>query len=120
MDGDNDLESQVTADGALTIDDQTSYVSITELPISQSSGTFPSVERKFRRPVRITALRTTLRSTSQPGEGTTTTPAPEQQPAEATVTLLTKKPGDTNFTPLLDEATNQPKVLCAITAIFNG
>ena len=116
MDGEEGLESDVTPAGGLTIDEATSYLTIAELPIDPSSSEVPSVERKFRKPVRITALLMTLRSPpSSPAPSqsvTSTTPqsVAGEKSVQVTVTLLTKKPGDDSFTPLIDDSNNRPKV----------
>ena len=117
MDGERGLESEVTPVGGLTVDEANSYLTITDLPVDPSSSDVPGVERKFRRPVRITALLMTLRppqSASAPSQPVTSASTPEfvagGRSVQVTVTLLTKKPGDTTFTPLTDDSTNQPKV----------
>lgn len=117
MDGEQGLESSVRPTGNLTINDETSYLTITVLPIGEGQSDIPSVERQFNRPVNVRGVVITLRSpestsaTGQPETGTTTPqPAAQQRPINVTLTFLTKKPGDEDFSPLTDSSTNLPKV----------
>ena len=115
IDGDKGLEAGVTASGTLAIDEETSYLTITKLPIGGSSSDIPSVERVFNKPVNVRAVVLTLRSPksisapSQPETGTQQ-PTTQEEVVEVTLTLLTKKPGDNDFTELIDDSTNRPKV----------
>ena len=117
MDGEEGLEAEVRPAGALTIDGDTSYLTFTKLPIAAGSSDIPSVLRVFRQPVAVKGLGITLRSprlTSTPAEtqeGTTSRqPIPREEPVELTVKLLTKKPGDEDFTEVTDPSTQRPKV----------
>ncbi|XP_038044982.1 mucin-3A-like [Patiria miniata] len=119
MDGEKGLEPEVKAAGDLTIDSQTSYLTITQLPIDPSSSDIPSVELLFRQPIKVTAVVLASRSpqatsapTGQPAASTTTSrTAAGERLTEVTLTLSTKKPDDDEFTTLVDDNTNQPKVL---------
>ena len=121
MDGEEGLDPEVTPIGGLTVDEQTSFLRITDLPIDPSSSDIPGVELRFRQPIKVTAVVLSSRSpatsapTGLPAATTTTsrTAAGERQ-VEVTLTLLTKKPGDDEFTPLIDDNTNQPRVMTAI------
>ena len=118
MDGERGIQSEVTQVQGLTIDEETSSVTITDFPDDPSSSDVPSLERRFREPVRLTALVLTMglpQSTASPSQPATSASTPESaaRPAsvELTLTLYTKKPGDTTFTPLIDDSTGEPKVL---------
>jgi len=120
MDGEKGLEAKVTPGGTLTIDEDTSYLTITKMPIGQSSSDIPSVERRFREPVSLRAVVMTLRSpksTSAPSQPETGTqqPAAQEKLVEVTLTLQTKKPGEDDFTPLIDDSTGEPKVRTGTT-----
>ena len=117
MDGEEGLEAEVRPGGALRVDEDTSYLTFTKLPIAAGSSDIPSVLRVFRQPVTVKGLKTTLRSprltstTAETQEGTTSRqPIPREEPVEVTVKLLTKKPGDRDFTEVTDSSTQQPKV----------
>ena len=116
MDGQKGLESSITAKGTLTVDENTSYLTITQLPISQASSDIPSVLRVFREPVQVRAFVVTLRSaesTSVPSgtqESTTSRQPTPQEPVTVTVTLRVKKPGDNTFTDVIDDSTGRQKV----------
>ena len=117
MDGDEGLEAEVSPAGTLTIDENTSYLIFTKLPIAPGSSDIPSVVRVFRQPVAVKGFAITLRSprlTSTPAEtqeGTTSRqPIPREEPVAVTFKVLTKKPGDGDFTEVTDYSNQPPEV----------
>jgi len=115
MDGDKGPEARVTVGGTLKIDEETSYLTITKLPIDGTSSDIPSVERVFSKPVNVRAVVLTLRSpksTSDPSQPETGTqqPTTQEEVVDVTLTLQTRKLGETDFTELIDDSTNLPKV----------
>lgn len=118
MDGERGVQSEVTEVRGLAVDEETSYVTITDFPDDPSSSDVPSLERRFREPVRLTALVLTMvlpQSTASPSQPATSASTPESAALPTSVqlslTLYTKKPGDPTFTPLIDDSTGQPKVI---------
>lgn len=116
MDGEKGLEASITAEGTLTVDENTSYLTITQLPTAEASSDVPTVLRAFREPVQVKALVVTLRSakstvapTGTQESTTSRQPAP-QETITVTVTLRIKKPGDDTFTDVIDDSTGQQKV----------
>ena len=119
MDGEEGLEAKVTPGGSLQIDEETSYITMANLPIGESSSDVPSVLREFRQPVTVTAVEITLISaptrerpaSAQEGTASTSTPLPSaEETLEVTFKLLTRKPGDEDFTEVTTGSTEQPKV----------
>jgi hypothetical protein len=118
MDGERGVQSEVTEVRGLAVDEETSYVTITDFPDDPSSSDVPSLERRFREPVRLTALVLTMvlpQSTASPSQPATSASTPESAALPTSVqlslTLYTKKPGDPTFTPLIDDSTGQPKLI---------
>ena len=117
MDGDEGLESEVTPNGAVTIDEETSFITISNAPIGQTPSEVPSVLREFRQPVTVTAVEMVLISAGSverpsSGQGNATsreTPAAKDS-VEVTVKLLTRRPGEEDFTEVPTDSTEQPKV----------
>ena len=117
MDGEEGLEADVRPEGPLRIDEDTSYLTFTNLPIVAGSSDIPSVLRVFRQPVTVKGVEITLRSprltstTAETQDSTTSRqPTLTKEPVAVTVKLLTKKPDDTDFTEVTDYSTQQPKV----------
>jgi hypothetical protein len=111
------LESKVTANGTVTIDEDTSYITITDLPIGDSATDVPSVLREFRQPVTVKAIEMTLisaptteRPASDQGSATPSQPPSAKQSSEVTFKVLTRKPGDDDFTEVSIGSSQRPEV----------
>lgn len=118
MDGEDGLEAKVTPTGTLRIEEETSYITISKLPIGESTSDVPSMLREFLQPVTVKAVEMTLISApttegpAAPALGSTTSKptSSAQESVEVTFKLLTRKPGDENFTEVTIGSTEQPKV----------
>jgi len=125
MDGEDGLTAKETHHGTITADEETSYITITDLPIDESSSDVPSMLSEFRQPVTVKAVEMTLISAPTaerpaPAQGSTTTGQPPSAPesVEVTIKLLTRKPGDEDFTEVTVGYTEQPKVSQSKTRSF--
>ena len=108
MDSESGLLSDVTGRGSVLTDQATGNVQLTDLPITAEAEVPSSLDSQFTRRVIVRAIRFRLQSTIS---STTPTGAGEEiTPLELTLALFVKKPGDTEFTPILDEDTAQVKV----------
>ena len=117
MDGDEGLESEVTPNGAVTIDEETSFITISNAPIGQTPSEVPSVLREFRQPVTVKAIEMTLisaptteRPASDQGSATPSQPPSAKQSSEVTFKVLTRKPGDDDFTEVSIGSSQRPEV----------
>jgi len=100
MDSQSGLLSNVMGSESVSVDKPTGYVTLVDLPITDSQADSPSLDTEFNRRVIVRAINLRLLS---PTSSTTPRGAGEEPtPVEFTIAFLTKKPGASEFSPVLD------------------
>ena len=117
IDGTKQPGSSDTLRGTLSINTESGYLTIPDLPIGKEVQNLPGLVRTFNEPVTLRAVVFILRlpkPTVAPEKSQSST-SPRQtksKPIQVAVTfqLSTRKPGDATFADVIDHATGKSKV----------
>ena len=108
MDIQSGLLSNVDGSDLVLVERTTGYITLTDLPITNNQAERPSLDSEFNRRVIVRAF--ILRLLSPTSSTTPSGAGKEPTSVKVTVAFLTKKPGDTNFSPVFDGVSPLEKV----------
>ena len=117
MDSESGLLSDVKSRGLELLDKSKGSFQLTNLPITEGAEESPSLDSIFQRRVIVRAISLKLLPTSS------TTPsgtAEKPTPVKVILAVLVKTPGDAQFSPVLEEGSQQEKVRDHLVMIKNA